>query len=53
MTNKFERDELKAMFDEQIRQIFEFIDNELVYLQWAKPDLKIVCVLPSLLQSFR
>jgi hypothetical protein len=49
MTNKLERDELKAMFDEQIRQIFEFIDNELIFLQWAKPDLKIVRVLSSLL----
>jgi hypothetical protein len=42
------RDELKAMFDQAVRRIFEFIDNELKYLRWARPDVKIVisCILP-------
>jgi hypothetical protein len=36
------------MFDEEIRKIFEFIDNELELLRDKKPGLKIVSILPSL-----
>ncbi|KUJ23927.1 uncharacterized protein LY89DRAFT_662708 [Mollisia scopiformis] len=31
-------EELKAMFDEQLVKIFEFIDNEIAYLKWYIPD---------------
>ncbi|KAI9768044.1 MAG: hypothetical protein M1839_004204 [Geoglossum umbratile] len=35
------RDKLKAIFDEQIHEIFKFIDKEIEYLKWDQPGTEI------------
>jgi hypothetical protein len=37
------------MFDEQIRKILEFINNEIKFLRRDKPDVNLVSVLRSLI----